>query len=262
MEHIPDELETFDIWFGLQYSETTVQSTNDLSAQKELDRATRKVDNQLKTRCAGLLISPYLDILGFMKGNRRVQYLHRSTRDFLELEETTSFLSRSQPTSFDPKIALMWSTVQKIYILFETSSFPLSEDSSNYLTTLTLTVLLWAAESQHDEATRYVWLLRQLNDRTKLFLSTVQDIYWASITHYFMRQIEDHRYSLEHSSDGEMMRKYSFHLKDDLLSLAIIFGLSDYVEAEILESPSIITRKARRPYLDYALANCDFWMPR
>jgi hypothetical protein len=129
-----------------------IKSLSKAEVQEKVD----EMDHRLKVCCAGLLemggASPREEpfryygrgdiVPGAEYGNRRVEYLHRSTKDYLDLPEAQQLLiAATNGTAFNPSVALLRST------LLLTKAHPATDlSTSKYETLLVESALLLARQ--------------------------------------------------------------------------------------------------------------------
>ena len=184
-----EELCMLGLWFGLEYVRLErvghpqrltkeILLTESLTNEAEFIKAIKEIERKLKTRCAGLLEAgnvTSLDesdedyqrrnvLMESRLGNRRVQYIHRTAKEFWDLEETRSFFSKRPITGgHDPALALLWSAIQKIRVYEPEKHKPpaASESASNDLFCLADSALLLARKRPitggHDPALALLW---------------------------------------------------------------------------------------------------------
>jgi len=290
-----EELCMLGLWFGLEYFklervEPTQRlsneslSTGSLTDDTEIVKAINGIERKLKTRCAGLLETGYAMSLAEGRawwqrenvlmesrlGNRRVQYIHRTAKEFWDLEETRSFLSKRSITGGqDPGLALLWSAIQRVRIYEPEQHKPPLADGSfeDDLLCLAHSALLLARSIQDEGKACPVELLN-------LFDSSIQrrhiqhgkvDLAWVSQA--ISNLYNDHDRYVRPSDTSmklngkDVERDYVYlnpPFDDDFLSLCIIYRLYDYVEATTKHNPNLVKQKSGRPYLDYALASHNF----
>jgi hypothetical protein len=270
-----EELCMIGLWFGLEHSKldySGMAHSQSLSSDVQIVRAISEIDRKLKTRCAGLLEAgramPTEDWQGrdwyhgdnvLMEtrfGNRRLQYIHRSAKEFLDLKETNALLKSAMALSHDPKISLLWSALQRIRIYRPEQSRPMVDRTpKNDLLCLADSALLMARGIQDEGKPCPVELL-DLLDYNMQGKQSQQEFSWVTdamseLYSYHSRYEKPHNYISETSEIVWL----DPHFEDDFLSLAVIYGLLDYVESKIKEQPFIVKQKRGRPYLDYALAS-------
>jgi hypothetical protein len=312
-----EELCMIGLWFGLAHSNTVSRMNQNLSSEEQIVKVIKEIERKLKTRCAGLLEtgramplwqpdpdgfasftstshdgSPDMTWYGrdnvLMEakyGNRKIQYIHRSIKDFLALEETKLLLKRSRPSDWNAKCALLWSTIQRIIIHEPEPLRPrVDRRPKDDLWCLADSGLLLAQALQQEGDTSHIVLLDQL-DLAMQVQQAEHEAHW--VVNAFFKIYEYHkRYEQPYNTkratiksqdqEGEVgysdesverqrnmpHEEYEFvnldpRFGDDFLSLVIVYGLSDYVGSKMQENPSILKQKVGRPYLDYALASHD-----
>jgi hypothetical protein len=174
------------------------------------------------------------DVMEDVYGNRRVEYLHRSTKDYRDLPEAKQLLATvTQGTGFNPSVALLRS------ILLFTKAYSLTDlDAERARSRIVATVALLARQVEKETNEAQTELLDEF-DRA---ISQK----WPSEVHYASQLISS---------------LFQIYFKDtnpnpghDFLSLAIISQVSLYVEAKFRRDKSIIRDKQGIPYLSYSLA--------
>jgi hypothetical protein len=250
------------IWFGLEYINQIDEQILDspLDGAAIID-AVRSMENKLLTRCGGFLETSItrnkgqkyfkdfsMVLLETTYGNRRLKYLHRSTRDFLELESTRTILKEHMPSDFTPMPLLLWSVVRRAQ---EVSIEPGTEkwyragevqvvDIEARIKSLALSGLSLAREIEVTCGYSPVKLLEQM-DEVLLSRQPKSTEPWTTVLS-----------SVFHMSRSEWP-SYT-NDKDDLLAVAIVYKLHLYIETKICQNPFVIRQKLGRPYLDYAFS--------
>ena len=204
-------------------------------------------EGRIKSRCAGLLeIYEYRgDGYQFSeavrsKADSRVQYLHRTVRDFLEESSTWGMLLRcTDGTQFDPSTSWLRACVLRLKVTVYASG----KDVELPLSDLPLSTQRIAFDAMHYANRAYsatreaqVSLLDEL-DRTMAYLSggTTTDRHWGC---GFWSTIQQ----AGRREDA-----------DTFMSLAVEFNLCSYVSTKLCQDESILKNKVGRPLLDYVL---------
>ena len=266
-------LTLLDLFFALEYSRLKScfgRFPNLLPECDDLDTAAEQMNVRLRTRCMGLIGIEHVDEdededeeyehyhadeVGDEVEQRKqtivtqssnIRYIHRSVKEFLDLEETRSFFKRATDNECDLEVSLIWSAVQMISIFEKLDSH---EDRTFYLVNQ---ALLYSVSLLREGKPSPSCLLDILDDTMQLKHSQ-QELPWANKAMYSLNLYIPRRYDWQ-SGGGRhnMTQKYGMFLRDDFLSLAINYGLTNYVELKIAKQPSRI-KKLGRPYLDYAL---------
>ncbi|KAH7357079.1 hypothetical protein BKA65DRAFT_220909 [Rhexocercosporidium sp. MPI-PUGE-AT-0058] len=270
-----EELCMLGVWFGLEYereqsknSRSVRALTESLSTDAEIVRAIREIDRKLKTRCAGLLemgramstgdwqgrdwYSRDNVLLESRFGNRRLQYIHRSAKEYLDLEKTKETYQREIMAANDSKMSLLWSAIQRIRI-YEPEPYRPKMDRSikNGVLCLADSALLLAQSIQDEGKVCTIELLGLLEIAMQP-RKFEQGLSWVTKAMYELYSYHS-RYHEPYNLVDESIALDS-HFRDDFVSLAIIYGLFDYVQFRIARDPLLVKKKIGRPYLDYALA--------
>jgi hypothetical protein len=221
-----------------------IKPLSQAEAQEKID----ETDYRLKICCAGLLEmgNPTRGVVFKEAGydNRRVEYLHRSTKDYLELPEVRQLLAAATlGTKFNSSVALLRST-----LLLTKSYHFLGRRASEDRNRLVAAVLLQARQVEKETKEAQTKLLDEF-DRAVLQIL-------PSETHYAHEVIPvSPKYVLAECNDDDT----DLGTSCDFFSLAISFQLVLYVEAKLQHDESIIQDKQGIPYLSYTLV---FWPSR
>ncbi|KAG4413721.1 hypothetical protein IFR04_013156 [Cadophora malorum] len=266
-------LTMLDLYFALDYSGEKScfrRYPNVLPGRDYLDKAAEQMSLKLRTRCLGLIEVEHFDedehsdtgeagdeaaekTQTMVEHLSYLTYIHRSVKEFLDLEETRSFFKRATDNDYDPEVSLIWSAVQLISIVENLDS---SEDKTFHLVNQ---ALLYAVSLLREGRPSPSWLLDILDDTMQLNQSQ-RELSWATEMIDQLGLSFSWRYTWPHRGRtiSDMTKLIGCNLRDDFLSLAIIYGLTDYVVIKFAEQPSQI-KKPGRPYLDYALTTD--WLP-
>ncbi|KAH6721901.1 hypothetical protein BKA61DRAFT_700906 [Leptodontidium sp. MPI-SDFR-AT-0119] len=270
-----EELCMLGLWFGLEFElmleksktrHTVTRLSDSLSTDIDIAKAIREVDRKLKSRCSGLLETGPAMLTGdgydrdnvlleSRFGNRRLQYVHRSAKEFLDLEETKAGFQKEIPATYDPKTSLLWSAIQRIRI-YEPEPYRSLVDGNakNDLLCLVDSALL-LAQSIQEEGKDCPHELLDILDSTMHRKQSEEQI---PLVTEAMLKFSSHisRYRKLYIKDGSSeLTAIGSNSSDDFLSLAISYGLLDYVQLKIIRDPLLLKQKKGRPYLDYALTN-------
>jgi hypothetical protein len=119
----PLELELATTESSLQPAEEKLQ--NDMT-DREIQSRCEKLSTHLKTRCAGLLEKT--EIIDYHDGNIRemsskVNYLHRTVKEFLETQDGRKVLVQSEGADFNPDISAISSCITRLkrYVFIDSS---------------------------------------------------------------------------------------------------------------------------------------------
>jgi hypothetical protein len=213
------------------------------------------MDHRLKACCAGLLemgssrsLNPLRKhyfyshdvVMEAECGNRRVEFLHRSTKDYLDLPEARQLLTAAtKRTVFNPNVALLRSTLLLTKAHPETDLF-----ASTGKTRLVESALRLARQAEKETNEAQTDLLDE-------FDRAVSHI-WPSETHYaseMMLRYNKHILDLDGYGDGTNPNS-----NNDFLSLAVTSQLLLYLEAKFNQDESIVQSKHGIPYLSYSLS--------
>jgi hypothetical protein len=227
--------------------------------ETEIDERCERMDIHLKTRCAGLLeihaLRKQTELPSTVRDRAnvyttsKVQYLHRSVREFLETEEVRMMLSSSSDRDAvleANKAILMLQIIRLKRLERWQNDFPTAEGSyydgmKNYIA-----YALHFARAADDHSASYVALLDHL-DRVASRL-------WQRQTPG--RNVSALELKLGHHWSAAMSMTYGDEKNCNFLSQAIKNGLYSYVDAKLKEDKSLLVRKRGRSYLDYAVEAC------
>lgn len=208
--------------------------------------------DRLKSRCAGLLEvsgkpSDPLDL--------KVNFLHRTVQDFLEKPDIWDLVMSRAGKTFDPDERLL-----KSYIL-QLKSVMISSAGDDFrdVADLVRTALKYARRSRDfslrsneelldelEKIAAYHWIsvprIKVVGRRT--IDSRKNGLHWAS------------ELNIEIPSDSESTIPH-----DDFLSLAIEYGLLEYVGAKLDHNSLLLKQKAGRPFLDYLVSKAVDYPP-
>jgi hypothetical protein len=212
-----------------------------LLTKKEVTRRVQWINIRLRVSCAGLLElnqwSTHVPLGEF--GNLKVQYIHRTAKDFLDtLDGQKTPIGKFRSTMYHVPTRLL-----KANVAYIKSCVKLNSHSRDELTLLTPIIkrTMWLTnkaelETGHDEFE----VLRDMEcTLTKLLGPSIP---WSN----FMAIDES---SGVHSSPGGRIPGRD----DDFVSLAIMWGLNRYLAKALGEGNKLQNDKKGTPYLDYAI---------
>jgi hypothetical protein len=221
----------------------------------EVEQKVGEVDCRLRVCCAGLL--ELGNVAGGIQavqvplqalGNRKIEFLHRTTKDFLHTRDVEEhLLVTTSGVDFNPNVALLRSSVllAKTYMP-EPHQHDVRISESDRIS-LIKKALIFERAAEFETRKPQNTLLDELS-------RTISQL-WRSKTDYVSELLfEYHRWTTGHNNPYRADGKAP-DFKNDFLALAITFKLPLYVEAKIQEDRSIIRSKEGRPYLDYALVS-------
>jgi hypothetical protein len=160
----------------------------------------------------------------------KIQYLHRTVKDYLHQPDTwRTLLSHTAGTPLSPHTALLKSCILQLKHLDSAQRF----DS---LWRIASTAMFHARYSDSEESAPLEALLDEL-DKTIAFHGNISTMgmrgHWA-----------------EHNQTAAW--------KNSFLSLAVQYGLCNYLDMKLSKDSSPLRRKSGRPLLDYAVNPMDY----
>lgn len=233
---------------ALSFAEEESTSINGDPSIRDLDPAyikerCDKMEAVLKTRCAGLLEVQAPESRLYESWEGRVQYLHRTARDYLESPGVWSSLTASTSgTGFNPHLCLLRSCVLQ---LKHTITSPMSKS----LWVTAFAALEDAYYIDRDTNIPYTTLLDELDSTMDFRVNGLS------------RPLNGHRdHWINHT-----FNPYSQipAWKSDFLSLAVQCGLTSYVRQKLGKGSKILKSKEGRSYLEYAtdFPDTDWLLP-
>lgn len=221
------------------------------------------MDIRLKACCAGFLevstdsdnlhsdhslVTPALKI-----SKRKVLYLHRTARDFLERPDRwAEVLQYTSETSFNPHVALLRSTVMRLKVEIFTNES--ANNSFENVWDVVGAALLFARDAEAETGYTHRALLNELKHLgihhwdnmgyPRAAAGTWVTLIWGPLG----RASGD-----AHTTKGYCHCQYSC-CDHDLISLCIRYGMPLYALEEIRHDPTSISRKTGRPWLDVAVS--------
>jgi hypothetical protein len=202
------------------------------------------LDVYLKSRCAGLLEVCHPPPIGFelpdsipSMSASKVNYLHRTVKDFLEIEEVGDTLLKAEIPNFEPNVAVIMSYVTRLKrstLLDRRGEIcPRGED------------VTWAAI---DRAMGHAREAEAYGDTE--YVAAVQELEQAGLflRHTNFDPLHDHGrfFDLHQLKEGREWRR-------NFLRRATTAGLCSYVEARLKNDSSMISGAQGTPLLTYAL---------
>ena len=239
----PEDLELLTLAFADEEDEDYVfkaevkpLSDNDLAFKCS------EMADRLKSRCAGLLevsgdLSDPLDL--------KVNYLHRTVQDFLQTPEIWDMILNDSGEAFEPNECLVKSYILQLKLVMVSES----EDNFTEVSRLVRTALAFAYKSRSPNHALNLKILDELDN--------------ATMTHWMSVPRSGERYDPKNEmarlrnlcrSDGHWARylqDVDRIANDNFLCLAIGYGLTEYVVAELKKDDLLVEKKNGRPLLDY-----------
>jgi hypothetical protein len=232
-----DGIDAIHISFAIDEDIQSILSTPmHFLTREEVTRRVQWINTRLKVSCAGLLElntrDPYIPLGEF--GNSKVQYIHRTARDFLNtLDAEKTPIGKFCSTMHHAPTRLL-----KANVAYIKSCFKLSDNDISPKLTPHIRRTMWLAskaelETGHDEFE----VLQEMQCAITKILSP--PVPWI------------HSVAPEGSPDSrfEMLEGW----QDDFVSLAIMWGLNRYLSKALGKGNKLLGEKRGRPYLDYAL---------
>lgn len=224
----------------------------------EVEMCCEDMDIRLKANCGGLLeISADSDNLhsdhdlmtrALKISKRKVLYLHRTVKDFLEQPEIWAGIqSHTTRSSFNPHVALLRSTVMRLKT--EIVSHGPGNNSFSNVWDLIEAAVTFAREAEIETSHAQTALLREVK-RTSIHHWKMEIVpppgNWVTT---IWKRIHPESLCLEESC----------HCKDDccshdFISFSIHYGMPRYALDEITQDPKSVGCNTGRPWLDYALS--------
>jgi hypothetical protein len=235
-DHEPQEQGfcAIDLSFALEAdTKATISTPVKLLSDDDITRRISKVDSKLKVRCAGLLEIPTLhngDVSGgraetMRKGNIKVQWLHRTVKDYLETDEAQNLLRKHAGKSpYSPSLPLLRASVLKLKTWFLNTS---ASGGISPLPGLVRRTMVFAYQTECELGQPEVELL-------DAFDKTVQFI-WEPDSKHWVNDV------LGHSEPGTC--------DEDFLTLAIEYDLSLYLREKLSKISGGLASTNRRPLL-------------
>jgi len=209
---------------------------------------TQAIGAQLKSQCVGLLEIK----------DDKVEFLHKSAKDFLQTPSVWRRLAKGVNRNFDPNLCLARAFLMQLKRLP-----PPTKDESQFrkFWELISNCLEYAALSESTTPIPQAALLDELN-RAASYLWPVIVSSTAFEHQHRYRYAYPYITSRDHWADSnpaDHQRAYPW--KDNFLALAIKYGLELYVKQKLYRSPTLFAQKEGRPLLSYTLDNLRKWTP-
>ncbi|KAE9368296.1 hypothetical protein N431DRAFT_443748 [Stipitochalara longipes BDJ] len=235
--------------------EDTLALNTEMWDEAEAEKRCEQLDIYLRTRCAGLLEihetqffelprGPDLLLQKLLPGFyhiSKVQYLHRSVREFLETDEVRIILSSSSPRDIvlDANKAVFMSSIIWMKRVGSWHNSTISEVGLSPEAVVSyLFHTLWYAREADDHSTNYIALLDHL-DRV--------------VTRLWERHGDTPEYHLIYKWSTILSTDYNYGDDCNFLCTVVNNGLCSYVNAKLKRDKSIVARKGGLLLLHYAL---------
>ena len=211
-------------------------------------KATEMTD-RLKSRCAGLLevSGPSSDPL-----YQKVNYLHRTVQDFLQLPEIWELLLADTSDTFNPDECLVRSYILQLKLVMISTS----GDNFEEVSRLVRTALIFGRKAEESGAGFDLRLLDELERSVTCHWKGVprlprglpKQIYGSRSQE--LNQV-DFRKSGNHWANYLYPHRTDQTSQSGFLSLAIEYGLTEYVTTQLHQGKHLCEKKLGRPLLDY-----------
>jgi NACHT domain len=207
-------------------------------SEEEVIKMVEWIDSRLRICCAGLLeVSSnhqFNENYFGTFGNREIQYIHRTGRDFLVPDRSSKKPSWIYPVITDEiPVRIMRSNVIYLKALVQGNAF--IERRRKFLNRLVVRMMWLAYKAEQETSHHHAEILDAFKDSAgQLFGSSSE---WMG---KFIGSIE---------SDEDSRRSWC----TDFLCLAIVWGLNLYLDCKLGQGTEVLEAKRGRPYLDYAL---------
>jgi hypothetical protein len=199
------------------------------------------MEDRLKTSCAGLLevrgtinSDPGVSRIGLAKPDGKVQYLHRTVKDYLDQPDVRQTITaKTETLDFDPNALLLRSCVLQLKTSQVGTAVPIPD---NLWCCMSLG-LEYSRQAELYQNSSYISLLDQLD--------------------FLMNQLLEPRKS---SYPGHWARFYllgnerPLDWDDTTTALAVEYGLCSYLRYKFRQSSQNLCEKLGRPLLDYAVS--------
>jgi hypothetical protein len=208
----------------------------------------------LKARCAGLVkISTDSNNLDLKISRRRVMYLHRTAKHFLEQPNTwAQILHSTSRTSFNPYVALLRSTIMQLK--FDNLTTGRLTRSSDNVWTVVQGALMFARAAEIETDHAQAALLQQLTQlgsyHWKMKSNPLPPATGGWVAHIWKQIALEPNATLS----SEFCQCQENCCDHNFISLSIQYGMPLYALDEIKHQPNSISRKTGRSWLDYAVS--------
>ncbi|KAF7515240.1 hypothetical protein G7054_g14678 [Neopestalotiopsis clavispora] len=224
----PSLLSTYTVLDQLREAHSqVVDGVPEIMTARQLAKAAGDTENRLYARCQGLLnVSRTHSSKGPEIGGDRVDFLHRSVRDFLNTRDMQEMLQSYSHESFNPNLELCRAMVATMRTV------------------------------QQDES---AWTVdKHSYENSWADLELIQPLF------YFVREIEIHQPGSQDMIDSHqilddtdlILREAKWKWRNKRLAFvghAAEHGLAEYVKLRLEAKPDMALRHKERPLLDYAL---------
>jgi hypothetical protein len=233
----------------------------------EVETICEDMDVRLKANCGGLLeISTDSDHLhsdhdlvtpALIISKRKVLYLHRTVKDFLEEPETwDEILSHTCQKPFNPNVALLRSFIMRLKT--EIMSHGSTNTSFDDVWEVVESALAFARQAEIDTGQPHTACLRELQRAARHHWNMT--IALPRRSGNWVTFVWDRLNSGPDSQNGCLSESCHCLIcqggssAHDFISFAIAYGMPLYVVDEITQNPDSVSEKSGRPWLDYALS--------
>jgi hypothetical protein len=171
-----------------------------------------------------------------------VDFIHRTAHEFLTLPETWKIISSRAKNPFDPNVRL----VEAHILMLKVATISSPGDHFHDVRHLTINVLLWARIAGKPFHGLDILMLDELDRTAKShWLSVPRSSYCSNIISYT-------------DIDNLCLRWAHYHYdfqseeRDDLVSLVVSFGLTNFVKTKLLHGSTLVRKKKGKPLLECA----------
>jgi hypothetical protein len=200
---------------------------------EEIILVRRKMKKYLNARCKGLL-EINIDPEEKFSLRYKIDFLHRTVRDFLRSNELQQMLQSQAPEGFDANVSLCRATLAQVKLL-QQEELSSTSATSGALTRLTRELMVYAKE------------IELIHGRSEFKILDELDRFHAQHTKSAMPFIRTHR------ELGDWEEVVSESLGGVFLAWAIDAKLHLYVARKLEHNPNLMHHYTDRPLLDIAL---------
>jgi hypothetical protein len=249
-----EPLSVLSLSFADESPETAINMPIEKLDRHAIIKRCKYMEDRLKVRCAGLLEvkvveddasekdmsksqkSPFARVMG------KVQYLHRTVRDYLEQEEVwKTLLSYTVNSNFHPHRSLLISHILSLKI----------GEPPRFLEHLLYTAsiaMICAYQADLDTGQPSIALVDSLDRSVSFWYEQLKgpsppknfNRHWSSML-------------AQWNNGSGFNQSQQMFWQDTFLSLAVQYGLKAYVHEKVKRDPHIIAEKEGRPLLHYAI---------
>jgi len=262
------------MYFASQTVQTVLNSAVKSLSAEEQETLYEDVDLWLKVRCVGLLEivvprenKPASERPLFDHGplqeklEYRIDYIHRTARDFLHREEIWSTIVQYSE-SLDPFLSMLGGIVMSIKMSVTT---PHSHDGSvgtlspTYLAKIGLGTALQADGRSVSDMVRLIDELGRITQNNwqpitkRRHITALAEDFGIRKTSHFSE------YYIASALEENKKKKTFPNWHSSILTLAIQSGLVDYAKAKLNHNPSLNSKRTGRPLLDYLARPVNEW---